>query len=182
MRILPARGNGSRESTAEDRQILLEQHTDPILPLIGSERDRLLLPPTQGSHGSTTEVKKGFSIKPQVSSLGGRLSSGYLWFWQASFRLRWSCLGLLVLSKMVLPHQLADHKLSPSLSLWQASSTALQAPGREERSPRRCVRLLESCLGHQIPCCDPCATCYCRFFNAFCYCRKISTNFPCGKN
>ncbi|NWI93502.1 AGRP protein, partial [Pitta sordida] len=64
----------------------------------------------------------------------------------------------------------------------QASSTEVQAPGREERSPRRCVRLLESCLGHQIPCCDPCATCYCRFFNAFCYCRKISTNFPCGKN
>ncbi|KGL74727.1 Agouti-related protein, partial [Tinamus guttatus] len=64
----------------------------------------------------------------------------------------------------------------------QALSTALQAPGREERSPRRCVRLLESCLGHQVPCCDPCATCYCRFFNAFCYCRKISTTFPCGKN
>ncbi|NXM35245.1 AGRP protein, partial [Oxyruncus cristatus] len=64
----------------------------------------------------------------------------------------------------------------------QASSTELQAAGREERSPRRCVRLLESCLGHQVPCCDPCATCYCRFFNAFCYCRKISTNFPCGKN
>ncbi|XP_015729384.1 agouti-related protein [Coturnix japonica] len=65
----------------------------------------------------------------------------------------------------------------------QALSTALQAAGREERSsPRRCVRLLESCLGHQIPCCDPCATCYCRFFNAFCYCRKISTTFPCGKN
>ncbi|XP_062442670.1 agouti-related protein [Rhea pennata] len=61
-------------------------------------------------------------------------------------------------------------------------STALQASSREERSPRRCVRLLESCLGHQIPCCDPCATCYCRFFNAFCYCRKISTSFPCGKN
>ncbi|NXA53062.1 AGRP protein, partial [Nothocercus julius] len=64
----------------------------------------------------------------------------------------------------------------------QALSTTLQAPGREERSPRRCVRLLESCLGHQVPCCDPCATCYCRFFNAFCYCRKISTTFPCGKN
>lgn len=68
------------------------------------------------------------------------------------------------------------------LSPLQASSTELQAEGREERSPRRCVRLLESCLGHQIPCCDPCATCYCRFFNAFCYCRKISTSFPCGKN
>uniref|UniRef100_U3IIP6 Agouti-related protein n=1 Tax=Anas platyrhynchos platyrhynchos TaxID=8840 RepID=U3IIP6_ANAPP len=120
-----------------------------------SERDLLLLPPTQGGHGSTAEVKKGFST---------------------------NCLGLLALSKMILPHQPADHKPSPSSSLWQASSTALQAPGREERSPRRCVRLLESCLGHQIPCCDPCATCYCRFFNAFCYCRKISTNFPCGKN
>ncbi|KFO97283.1 Agouti-related protein, partial [Calypte anna] len=46
----------------------------------------------------------------------------------------------------------------------------------------RCVRLLESCLGHQVPCCDPCATCYCRFFNAFCYCRKISNTLPCGKN
>ncbi|NXU50157.1 AGRP protein, partial [Turnix velox] len=64
----------------------------------------------------------------------------------------------------------------------QASSTEVQAADREERSPRRCVRLLESCLGHQVPCCDPCATCYCRFFNAFCYCRKIGTNFPCGKN
>ncbi|XP_017596298.1 PREDICTED: agouti-related protein [Corvus brachyrhynchos] len=48
--------------------------------------------------------------------------------------------------------------------------------------PQQPSLLLESCLGHQIPCCDPCATCYCRFFNAFCYCRKISTNFPCGKN
>ncbi|NXN19456.1 AGRP protein, partial [Indicator maculatus] len=64
----------------------------------------------------------------------------------------------------------------------QASSTEVQAAGREERSPRRCVRLLESCLGQQVPCCDPCATCYCRFFNAFCYCRKISSSFPCGKN
>ncbi|NXG13101.1 AGRP protein, partial [Grallaria varia] len=61
----------------------------------------------------------------------------------------------------------------------QASSTELQDAGREERSPRRCVRLLESCLGQQT-CCDPCATCYCRFFNAVCYCRKIGNN--CGKN
>ncbi|XP_006028156.1 agouti-related protein [Alligator sinensis] len=64
----------------------------------------------------------------------------------------------------------------------QVLSAVLEAQDREERSPRRCVRLLESCLGHQLPCCDPCATCYCRFFNAFCYCRKISANFPCGKN
>ncbi|XP_038627795.1 agouti-related protein [Tachyglossus aculeatus] len=59
---------------------------------------------------------------------------------------------------------------------------ALDLQGREERSPRRCVRLLESCLGHQLPCCDPCATCYCRFFNAFCYCRKISATYPCSRN
>nr|XP_019611426.1 PREDICTED: agouti-related protein [Rhinolophus sinicus]XP_019611435.1 PREDICTED: agouti-related protein [Rhinolophus sinicus]XP_019611445.1 PREDICTED: agouti-related protein [Rhinolophus sinicus] len=53
---------------------------------------------------------------------------------------------------------------------------------REPRSPRRCVRLHESCLGHQVPCCDPCATCYCRFFNAFCYCRKLGTTMnPCSR-
>ncbi|XP_054496525.2 agouti-related protein [Agelaius phoeniceus] len=86
--------------------------------------------------------------------------------------------------QMALGVQEADGDLVQRGSLLepQASSTELQAEGREERSPRRCVRLLESCLGHQIPCCDPCATCYCRFFNAFCYCRKISTSFPCGKN
>ncbi|NXC07242.1 AGRP protein, partial [Orthonyx spaldingii] len=86
--------------------------------------------------------------------------------------------------QMALGTQEADGDLVQRGSLLepQASSTEVQAAGREERSPRRCVRLLESCLGHQIPCCDPCATCYCRFFNAFCYCRKISTSFPCGKN
>ncbi|NXR68936.1 AGRP protein, partial [Rhadina sibilatrix] len=86
--------------------------------------------------------------------------------------------------QMALGVQEADGDLVQRGSLLepQVSSTELQAEGREERSPRRCVRLLESCLGHQIPCCDPCATCYCRFFNAFCYCRKINTNFPCGKN
>ncbi|XP_066099639.1 agouti-related protein isoform X1 [Saccopteryx bilineata] len=53
---------------------------------------------------------------------------------------------------------------------------------REPRSLRRCVRLHESCLGHQVPCCDPCATCYCRFFNAFCYCRKLGTaGNPCSR-
>ncbi|KAM6123896.1 agouti-related protein-like [Phoenicopterus ruber ruber] len=88
------------------------------------------------------------------------------------------------LEQMALEVQEADGDLAQSGGVLgpQALSTELQAAGREERSPRRCVRLLESCLGHQVPCCDPCATCYCRFFNAFCYCRKISTSFPCGKN
>ncbi|OPJ78082.1 agouti-related protein [Patagioenas fasciata] len=65
----------------------------------------------------------------------------------------------------------------------QATSAELQAEGREARAPRRCIRLLESCLGQQqVPCCDPCATCYCRFFNSVCYCRKLSTASSCGKN
>ncbi|NXS98636.1 AGRP protein, partial [Jacana jacana] len=88
--------------------------------------------------------------------------------------------------QMALEFQEADGDLmqrgGSMLEPQHASSTEVQAAGREERSPRRCVRLLESCLGHQVPCCDPCATCYCRFFNAFCYCRKIGTSFPCGKN
>ncbi|XP_010123972.1 PREDICTED: agouti-related protein, partial [Chlamydotis macqueenii] len=71
--------------------------------------------------------------------------------------------------------------LEPQVTLPELSYRHPKEQG-EGRPPRRCARLLESCLGHQVPCCDPCATCYCRFFNAFCYCRKISTNVPCGKN
>ncbi|NXN95146.1 AGRP protein, partial [Rhinopomastus cyanomelas] len=86
--------------------------------------------------------------------------------------------------QMALEVQEADGDLGQKSSILepQASSTELQAAAREGRSPRRCVRLMESCLGQQVPCCDPCATCYCRFFNAFCYCRKISTSSSCGKN
>ncbi|XP_070617785.1 agouti-related protein isoform X2 [Erythrolamprus reginae] len=61
-------------------------------------------------------------------------------------------------------------------------SAALQDQEREGRSLRRCVRVQESCLGHKLPCCDPCATCYCRFFNANCFCKKFSNTFPCGRN
>ncbi|XP_008054932.1 agouti-related protein [Carlito syrichta] len=64
----------------------------------------------------------------------------------------------------------------------EALAEVLDAQDREPRSPRRCVRLHESCLGQQVPCCDPCATCYCRFFNAFCYCRKLGTAMnPCSR-
>uniref|UniRef100_A0A8D2DT63 Agouti-related protein n=1 Tax=Sciurus vulgaris TaxID=55149 RepID=A0A8D2DT63_SCIVU len=64
----------------------------------------------------------------------------------------------------------------------EALAEMLDPQNRESRSPRRCVRLHESCLGQQVPCCDPCATCYCRFFNAFCYCRKLGTaTNPCSR-
>ncbi|KAJ8376929.1 hypothetical protein SKAU_G00075090 [Synaphobranchus kaupii] len=36
---------------------------------------------------------------------------------------------------------------------------------------RRCSRMRESCLPI-MPCCDPCAVCHCRFFNAICYCWR----------
>uniref|UniRef100_A0A4W3K5Q5 Agouti-related protein n=1 Tax=Callorhinchus milii TaxID=7868 RepID=A0A4W3K5Q5_CALMI len=53
---------------------------------------------------------------------------------------------------------------------------------RSARSPRRCIRHLESCFDYSMPCCDPCATCYCRFFKAICYCRKIGNICHRGKN
>ncbi|XP_047424482.1 agouti-signaling protein-like [Mugil cephalus] len=37
-----------------------------------------------------------------------------------------------------------------------------------------CSELTQSCLPHS-GCCDPCATCHCHFFNAICYCRRVSS-------
>ncbi|XP_061669716.1 agouti-related protein [Syngnathoides biaculeatus] len=50
--------------------------------------------------------------------------------------------------------------------------------GRAMRSPRRCIRHQQSCLGFPLPCCDACDTCYCRFFNAICYCRRVGHACP----
>eukprot|EP00062_Callorhinchus_milii_P005443 gi/632944966/ref/XP_007887790.1/ PREDICTED: agouti-related protein [Callorhinchus milii] len=61
-------------------------------------------------------------------------------------------------------------------------SNALEVENRSARSPRRCIRHLESCFDYSMPCCDPCATCYCRFFKAICYCRKIGNICHRGKN
>lgn len=52
----------------------------------------------------------------------------------------------------------------------------LQLQGRSMRSLRRCIPHQQSCLGYPLPCCDPCDTCYCRFFNAICYCRRVGHN------
>ncbi|XP_076012192.1 agouti-related protein [Genypterus blacodes] len=54
-----------------------------------------------------------------------------------------------------------------------SAASALQLQGRSMRSPRRCIPHQQSCLGFALPCCDPCDTCYCRFFNAICYCRRV---------
>ncbi|XP_069502062.1 agouti-related protein [Ambystoma mexicanum] len=60
-------------------------------------------------------------------------------------------------------------------------SYSLEAAGREERSPKRCAQLLDLCMG-DVPCCNPCATCHCRFYKVYCYCRKISHNCHLSKN
>ncbi|XP_054624195.1 agouti-signaling protein 2b [Dunckerocampus dactyliophorus] len=38
---------------------------------------------------------------------------------------------------------------------------------------RRCSLLRESCSSH-VPCCDPCASCRCRFFNIVCHCWRVN--------
>ncbi|XP_033495075.1 uncharacterized protein LOC117264880 [Epinephelus lanceolatus] len=38
----------------------------------------------------------------------------------------------------------------------------------------KCSQLTQSCMP-QSGCCDPCAKCHCRFFNAICYCRRTKS-------
>ncbi|XP_078524778.1 agouti-related protein [Lissotriton helveticus] len=60
-------------------------------------------------------------------------------------------------------------------------SYSIEAADREERSPKRCAQLLDLCMG-DVPCCNPCATCHCRFYKVYCYCRRISHSCHLGKN
>nr|XP_046254666.1 agouti-related protein isoform X2 [Scatophagus argus] len=71
-----------------------------------------------------------------------------------------------------------DHFLMDAGTFDEDSSAALQLQGRAMRSPRRCIPHQQSCLGYPLPCCDPCDTCYCRFFNAICYCRRVGHTCP----
>ncbi|XP_076595186.1 agouti-related protein [Chaetodon auriga] len=71
-----------------------------------------------------------------------------------------------------------DHFLMDAGPYDEDPSTALQLQGRAMRSPRRCIPHQQSCLGYPLPCCDPCDTCYCRFFNAICYCRRVGHTCP----
>uniref|UniRef100_A0AAY5K7A9 Agouti-related protein n=1 Tax=Esox lucius TaxID=8010 RepID=A0AAY5K7A9_ESOLU len=66
------------------------------------------------------------------------------------------------------------------LPLHQDAAEAVLLQSRAQRPPRRCVPHQQSCLGHPLPCCDPCDTCYCRFFNAFCYCRRVGQSCAGG--
>ncbi|XP_041649241.1 agouti-related protein isoform X1 [Cheilinus undulatus] len=70
-----------------------------------------------------------------------------------------------------------DHFLMDTGS-YDEDSAGLQLQGRAMRSPRRCIPHQQSCLGYPLPCCDPCDSCYCRFFNAICYCRRVGPACP----
>ncbi|KAL2088407.1 hypothetical protein ACEWY4_015306 [Coilia grayii] len=58
---------------------------------------------------------------------------------------------------------------------------AVQLQSRSTKAPRRCIPHQQSCLGHQVPCCDACDTCYCRFFKAYCYCRSMDPTCTHGR-
>uniref|UniRef100_A0A3P8UW81 Agouti-related protein n=1 Tax=Cynoglossus semilaevis TaxID=244447 RepID=A0A3P8UW81_CYNSE len=77
---------------------------------------------------------------------------------------------------VLLPIDSVEDRFLMDLGSYNDVSAALQ--GRAMRSPRRCIPHQQSCLGFPLPCCDPCDTCYCRFFNAICYCRKVGHHCP----
>ncbi|KAI7813907.1 agouti-related protein [Triplophysa rosa] len=68
----------------------------------------------------------------------------------------------------------AEDKMIEELGFYdEDGGKAVQLQRRGTRSPSRCIPHQQSCLGHHLPCCNPCDTCYCRFFKAFCYCRSM---------
>uniref|UniRef100_A0A3Q3VSW1 Agouti-related protein n=1 Tax=Mola mola TaxID=94237 RepID=A0A3Q3VSW1_MOLML len=74
----------------------------------------------------------------------------------------------------LLPVDLVEEPLLMDTGSYDEDASAgLMLQGRTMRSPRRCIPHQQSCLGYPLPCCDPCDTCYCRFFNAICYCRRV---------
>ncbi|XP_056135132.1 agouti-related protein [Lampris incognitus] len=81
-------------------------------------------------------------------------------------------------SALLAVDSMEDQLIMAAESYDEEVSEALQLKTRAMRSPRRCIPHQQSCLGHQLSCCDPCDTCYCRFFNAICYCRRIGQ--PCS--
>ncbi|XP_051267091.1 uncharacterized protein LOC127369603 [Dicentrarchus labrax] len=52
----------------------------------------------------------------------------------------------------------------------------LPTPSKVAPKPTKfnCSELTQSCLP-QSGCCDPCASCHCRFFNAICFCRRTNS-------
>lgn len=82
--------------------------------------------------------------------------------------------------------QMAFLMLSPSVLFFfptsqkprgaPAAQNEICPPAKVRPNPVKikCSQLAQSCLP-QSGCCDPCATCHCRFFNVICFCRKTKS-------
>uniref|UniRef100_A0A8C4ZI08 Agouti domain-containing protein n=1 Tax=Gadus morhua TaxID=8049 RepID=A0A8C4ZI08_GADMO len=79
----------------------------------------------------------------------------------------------------------------PACKVWDKASYLMPRPRVRPAYPKgpppkvaklpdapRCTEVSKGCLPNSR-CCDPCASCQCRFFNTICFCRK--TNSMCGK-
>ncbi|XP_070784607.1 agouti-related protein-like [Enoplosus armatus] len=57
-----------------------------------------------------------------------------------------------------------------------APPSDLRPPSKVAPKPvdPNCSQLTQSCLP-QSGCCDPCASCHCRFFNTICFCRRTNS-------
>ncbi|XP_036375423.1 agouti-signaling protein 2b [Megalops cyprinoides] len=70
------------------------------------------------------------------------------------------------------------HRQKPSALHRVAKPKQSKHPKQQPAVPvRRCPRVMESCVPN-MPCCDPCATCHCRFFNIICHCWRLGRHCP----
>ncbi|KAI6055706.1 agouti-signaling protein isoform X2 [Marmota monax] len=72
-------------------------------------------------------------------------------------------------------------KISRTEAEKRTRSSKKKAPMKKVARPRPppptpCVAARDSCKSPSPPCCDPCASCVCRFFGSVCSCRVLNRN------
>ncbi|KAM5178031.1 agouti-signaling protein isoform 2-T2 [Callospermophilus lateralis] len=72
-------------------------------------------------------------------------------------------------------------KISRTEAEKRTRSSKKKAPMKKVARPRPppptpCVATRDSCKSPSPPCCDPCASCVCRFFGSVCSCRVLNRN------
>ncbi|EDL85943.1 agouti, isoform CRA_c [Rattus norvegicus] len=85
---------------------------------------------------------------------------------------------LTVHSHLVFEETLGDdrsltHWISPLFPLWKKASIKKVA---RPPPPSPCVATRDSCKPPAPACCNPCASCQCRFFGSACTCRVLNPN------
>ncbi|XP_077905208.1 agouti-signaling protein [Ictidomys tridecemlineatus] len=74
-----------------------------------------------------------------------------------------------------------SQKISRTEAEKRTRSSKKKAPMKKVARPRPppptpCVATRDSCKSPSPPCCDPCASCVCRFFGSVCSCRVLNRN------